>query len=992
MQDYFKEFFEKQGRKYIKEIVAQKRNHVVFDFDELMNWDSTVTNILIESPERGAFEEFRQAMIDAIAIESSNQIDGNDIEIGFIDNKSVPLVKLHNIGAKHVGKIIKVRGLVNRLSFVRPMYLNVVFKCRECGKTTSPILQESPLALTLPSKGCCSKNKLFDPVESLSSAIDSQEFALQELHEDVTSRVPQRTRMFIKLQYLINRVNCGDEVEVIGLVKLTSMYKQHVKSRFNEIYLEVLGIDKKSKDPETLEITPEEELEIQELANKPNIYQILIDNVAPSIFGHRDLKEACLLSLFGGVDRQREINIRGNIHVLFVGDPSTSKSQLLRATAELSPRGMYSCYDDQTEILTENGWKYFKDLEKGEKVATLEGNNLLYVVPSSYMEYDYNGIMFHQRNRFIDLLVTPNHNLWIKTEFGKPEFKFISAEKSPRHVIYKKGGVNWNGTDIEWFNLPSIENKRWNGRCYYREIVPIKSILMDDWLAFFGIWLAEGCVIKNGYRVVITQKKKENLSIIKSWIEKCGFHTWYRNSRYSFEIKNKQLWSYLKQFGKAGDKFIPKEIKQLNSRQLKILFDSMMLGDGCYGESGSSYSSKSKRLIGDVQELLLKVGLSGQIWGGRERNTYGLAISKKSEIEVNSYRDDRSYVNYSGKVYCVTVPNHLLYVRRNGKPIWCGNSGQGVTAAGLTAAMNKDDSGEWMIEAGVLVLSDNGVACIDEIDKMRKEDRVNIHEAMEQQIVSINKAGIHATLKARTSVIAAANPLSGKYDPSKTVVENLSSFPPTLFSRFDLIFIVIDKPNEDLDTKVIEHIWGDGEEKEKVKLDRELFKKYIAYAKRIKPEVSPEARKILNNYFLSIRKHMQNNGESDTIPIYFRQFEALRRVCEAHARILLKPIADESDAEATKKIFNSFLESVRFDMEVIETGKSPKDAELQILEIIREHQGSDHTIGVTHAELLEIVRSRGLTEKSFNKALSELLNTGKIHSPSVNCYRTVGLA
>jgi replicative DNA helicase Mcm len=613
MQDYFKEFFEKQGRKYIKEIVAQKRNHVVFDFDELMNWDSTVTNILIESPERGAFEEFRQAMIDAIAIESSNQIDGNDIEIGFIDNKSVPLVKLHNIGAKHVGKIIKVRGLVNRLSFVRPMYLNVVFKCRECGKTTSPILQESPLALTLPSKGCCSKNKLFDPVESLSSAIDSQEFALQELHEDVTSRVPQRTRMFIKLQYLINRVNCGDEVEVIGLVKLTSMYKQHVKSRFNEIYLEVLGIDKKSKDPETLEITPEEELEIQELANKPNIYQILIDNVAPSIFGHRDLKEACLLSLFGGVDRQREINIRGNIHVLFVGDPSTSKSQLLRATAELSPRGMYS-------------------------------------------------------------------------------------------------------------------------------------------------------------------------------------------------------------------------------------------------------------------------------------------------------------------------------------------SGQGVTAAGLTAAMNKDDSGEWMIEAGVLVLSDNGVACIDEIDKMRKEDRVNIHEAMEQQIVSINKAGIHATLKARTSVIAAANPLSGKYDPSKTVVENLSSFPPTLFSRFDLIFIVIDKPNEDLDTKVIEHIWGDGEEKEKVKLDRELFKKYIAYAKRIKPEVSPEARKILNNYFLSIRKHMQNNGESDTIPIYFRQFEALRRVCEAHARILLKPIADESDAEATKKIFNSFLESVRFDMEVIETGKSPKDAELQILEIIREHQGSDHTI------------------------------------------------
>ena len=340
--DYFKEFFKKDGYKYIKEIVAQKRNHVIFDFDELMNWDAMVTNMLVESPERGAFDEFRQAMIDAIATESFSQIDGNDIEIGFMGNKSVPLVKLHNIGAKHVGKIIKVRGLVNRLSFVRPMYLNVVFRCRECGKTTSPILQESPLALTLPSKGCCSKNKLFDPVETMSDAIDSQEFALQELHEDITSRVPQRTRMFIKLQYLINRVNCGDEVEVIGLVKLTSMYKQHVKSKFNEIYLEVLGINKKSKDPETLEITPEEELEIQELASRPDIYQVLIDNIAPSIFGHEDLKEACLLSLFGGVDRQREINIRGNIHTLFCGDPSTAKSQLLRATAELSPRGIFS--------------------------------------------------------------------------------------------------------------------------------------------------------------------------------------------------------------------------------------------------------------------------------------------------------------------------------------------------------------------------------------------------------------------------------------------------------------------------------------------------------------------------------------------------------------------------------------------------------------------------------------------------------------------------
>lgn len=662
MIDPFKEFFARDEHKhYIKELIDENKNFIIFSIDEMMQWDTNYTTMLIESPERGAFDDFQKAMVDAIAIASCNSKDGNEVQIGFMDEKTIPFTKLHNIGAKQVGKTIKVRGLVNRLSFVRPMYLNVTFKCRECGEETSPIHQESPLALSLPQKvcnGCKSKHRLFDPVESESDAIDSQEFALQELHEDISSRVPQRISMFIRLQHLINKVNCGDEVEVIGLVKLTTMYKGRVKSKFNEIYLDILGINKKSKDPESIEITPEEELEIQELSSQPDIYQILIDNVAPSIYGHKMEKEACLLSLFGGVDRKREINIRGNIHVLFVGDPSTAKSQLLRATAELSPRGMYS-------------------------------------------------------------------------------------------------------------------------------------------------------------------------------------------------------------------------------------------------------------------------------------------------------------------------------------------SGQGVTAAGLTAAMTKNDAGEWMIEAGVLVLSDNGVACIDEIDKMKAEDRVNIHEAMEQQIISINKAGVHATLKARTSIIAAANPLSGRYDPYKSVLDNLSSFPPTLFSRFDLIFIVIDKPDESLDEKVIQHIWGEEEKEKSKRIDRELFKKYIAYAKRVKPEVSPEARKILNDYFLSIRKHMQNgNDNQGTISIFYRQFEALRRICEAHARILLKPIADVSDAEATKKIFNVFLDSVKFNMEIIETGKGTREkAESQILQIIRDNQGNDHTTGISHGELLQIAKNLGL-EGYVNKIISELLNKGVIMRPTLNCYRT----
>jgi len=353
------------------------------------------------------------------------------------------------------------------------------------------------------------------------------------------------------------------------------------------------------------------------------------------------------------------------------------------------------CYSDDTEILTENGWKLFKDLEKDEKVATLnpETEEIEYQKPSRYIEYHYNGKMFHQQGNSIDLLVTPDHNLWVGPNYiggylinkEVREWTFIKAENCPRFIRYKRN-ANWIGQEKDFFTLPSTENPT-------RKSEDVK-IKMDDWLRFFGIWLAEGCICysDNGnYGVYISQKDKDKKEIIKRWINKLPFNFTEYND--GFKCCDKQLYEYLKQFGESKSKFIPRELLTLSKRQLKILFDSLMLGDG--NADGWRFAVSSKRLANDFQELLLKIGLAGtvgyQISGVAKTEMYPVYISyKELEPSPNYANDKRTYEEYNGTVYSVEVPkHHIIYVRRNGKACWCGNCCQLFKVEPIMKAVNE---------------------------------------------------------------------------------------------------------------------------------------------------------------------------------------------------------------------------------------------------------------------------------------------------------------
>ncbi|KAK7468656.1 minichromosome maintenance protein 5 [Stygiomarasmius scandens] len=262
-----------------------------------------------------------------------------------------------------------------------------------------------------------------------------------------------------------------------------------------------------------------------------------------------------------------------------------------------------------------------------------------------------------------------------------------------------------------------------------------------------------------------------------------------------------------------------------------------------------------------------------------------------------------------------TAKSQLLKFVEKVAPIAVYTSGKGSSAAGLTASVQRDAaSREFYLEGGAMVLADTGVVCIDEFDKMRDEDRVAIHEAMEQQTISIAKAGITTVLNSRTSVLAAANPVFGRYDEGRSPGENID-FQTTILSRFDMIFIVRDEHSENRDKMIAKHVMNihmnrpnDNAEQNDDELPLDKMKRYIAYCKsKCAPRLSPEAQEMLSSHFVSLRKQVQqveqDNDERSSIPITIRQLEAIIRISESLAKMTLSPAVLNHHVEEAIRLF-----------------------------------------------------------------------------------------
>jgi replicative DNA helicase Mcm len=321
-----------------------------------------------------------------------------------------------------------------------------------------------------------------------------------------------------------------------------------------------------------------------------------------------------------------------------------------------------------------------------------------------------------------------------------------------------------------------------------------------------------------------------------------------------------------------------------------------------------------------------------------------------------------------------TAKSEMLKFTAKIAPRGLYTSGRGSTAAGLTAAVIRDKSGIMMLEAGAVVLGDQGIVCIDEFDKIKPEDRSALHEVMEQQTCSVAKGGIVATLNARTSILSASNPIYGKYDPYKNITENVN-LPVPLLTRFDLIFIIRDSPDKEKDNLVASHILEihrDIEQAARPAIDIDLFSKYLSYAKQIEPALTPEAIDIVRSYYMDMRR-IESEGMITVTP---RQLEALIRLASARSRLLLKDMVDAEDAQRAIYLVDQMMRTAGVD---VNTGKT----DFGVL------YGKPQSVVSKEKTFMELFR--GLTGAENNDVedkilVDELVKTGKFSDEEARKY------
>ena len=318
-------------------------------------------------------------------------------------------------------------------------------------------------------------------------------------------------------------------------------------------------------------------------------------------------------------------------------------------------------------------------------------------------------------------------------------------------------------------------------------------------------------------------------------------------------------------------------------------------------------------------------------------------------------------------------------------------SGKGVTGAGLTATVTKDEEfmGGWVLEAGAVVLANKSVIAIDEFDKMSKEDQINLHEAMSTQTVSISKATIQATLPAQTSIVAGCNPKLSRFDIYRPIVEQID-IPDTLLSRFDLKFILRDLPDKERDERLVDHVIKTRINEDDIRpiIDSDVLRKYVSYArKNCRPRLTAKALALCKNFFIELRSKYAS--EKSIVPLTLRQYEALIRLSEAAAKIRLGDEVDERDAKRAIKIMKRSISQLGYDPDTgiididrVEGGVSSAKRN-KIRTVMETLDELEKTIGksIPVSDLISAIVDEGIDEHSAEEIIREMKNKGMLFEP-----------
>jgi replicative DNA helicase Mcm len=400
-----------------------------------------------------------------------------------------------------------------------------------------------------------------------------------------------------------------------------------------------------------------------------------------------------------------------------------------------------------------------------------------------------------------------------------------------------------------------------------------------------------------------------------------------------------------------------------------------------------------------------KLAIALQLFGGVEK-----------ELPDGSIQRGDSHVFLIGDPG--TAKSELLSWAHRLAPRSVFSDGKGSSAAGITAAAVRDDFGdsEWTIEGGTIVKAHNGMACIDELDDMDPDDRSALHTALEKQEVPVSKAGITATLPAKTRLLAAGNPKHGRFDIYEPITDQIN-IKPTLMSRFDLIFTFTDVPDREEDEEIINHkattaevgqkraagidVAPEKEQQVAPEIEEDLLRKYIAYAQRnVSPVFDSDAKQLLIQEFNELRQanaSQETDPEERPVPVTYRKMEGITRLSEASARIRLSNTITIDDVERALQLVEESMRDVgmdpetgEYDADVVETGTSHSQRErIKTAKNLVEELATQNMDGAPHDEVVEtLTEELSIREKKAVSTIETLRRKGELYEPNTDHYRT----
>ncbi len=1036
-EDFLKSVADRSGnsvyRNKISQLISSEGKSLVVDFGDLLRYNNDLANRVLLEPD-SSLASFRIAAFETMRSENALYADGVKRELTVRLRGLPDLVPLRRVDTSYIDRMIAISGMVVRTSELRPLMTEGAWLCPS-GHLTYQDQDDLPLKRP-PKCELCGETRNFELDRRHSRFIDFQVVRVQELPEELPpGQLPQFFDVNIEGD-IVNNARPGDRVVLTGIVRAVPDYSLgQVKTRLFRSQIDCNQVEVKGKEPDQLLVTKEDEELIKKVAAAPDAYDRLVSSIAPVILGHQAEKEAILLLLAGGSATVLPdgTKLRGDINALFVGDPGclVGDERVALGNGAIAKIGQLGSGHLQSlglQVLTGRG---------GGKRA----------LATTFHVYKQQPILEILTESGKSIKGTYNHPLLVVgNDDGRPSKAWKRLDQL--RIGDRIASVTFIPCTITRHQPTGFRvfqprfGPRFRGR--------LPDFVDEDLGGLLGYTLGDGFVDDYSMVMSIAEPEKDLLPMLKAMVRRV-FEVEPAVSRRLRKDRNVPMYDiYINRkcialnLAFMRDKRVPDLILRSGNRVVASFLRWLFEADGTVFSKGRgrrvvALKAKNIELLRDVQILLLRWGIHSRLDSNalmirrgedimrfarhigfvskkkveklrilaRQAETFGRVHKQLSEKVVGIYRRQPEDVFdievpeghrfiANGLVSHNTGKSELLKFASQVAPRGLYASGRGTTAAGLSAAVIREKN-VLMLEAGVVVLADLGIAAIDEFEKMKPEDRTALHEMMEQQTVTIAKGGIYATLNARTAILAACNPVLGRYNPFQNLTENIGTLPIPLLTRFDIIFVFRDQPSPAEDERLASHILAVHARRSYTTpppIEFSLLKKYLTYVKRVSPTLTKAAADRLKEFYLELRK---TGGAEDSIPPTPRTLEALIRIASARARVLLRDDVTEDDALAAIALMNRMVEDVLTDAATkktdfgIQLGKPVGETKnlRAAMEILKSLEGAEKKPVERKLFKEELMRSK-FSEEDSEKMIRTMFREGMVYESKPGFIRRLG--